>query len=195
MRFESILVSALTATALSGCASMFGIGTSSPSCPGGQGIGCVSAREAYAMSNNPAAVEAAEAADAKGSSKDVRQSLLDRQPVSAIQVSLPEPVPQNMPVMEPAKIMRLWVNTWQDDQQQLHFPSIVFVEVTPRRWSIGNNSNTSQAKTLVPYRIDPSPNTGAILVTSGPGGSRATPARPAPRTQSQSQLPTANTGN
>lgn len=192
MRFQSILAAALTATALSGCASMFGIGSSSPSCPGGQGIGCVSAREAYSMSNNPAAVEAAEA---KGSGKDVRQGLLDPQPVSAIQVSLPEPVQQSMPVMEPAKIMRLWINTWQDDQQQLHFPSIVFIEVTPRRWSIGNNSNTSQAKTLVPYRIDPSPNTGAVLVTSGPGGSRPTPARPVARAQSQSQLPTTNTSN
>lgn len=192
MRIPSLLVAALTAAALSGCASMFGIGTSSPACPGGQGVACVSARDAYTMSNNSAAVEAAEA---KGSDSGNHRALLDPPPVSAIQVSLPEPVAQSMPVMEPAKIMRLWINTWQDDQQQLHFPSIVFVEVTPRRWSIGNNSNTSQAKTLVPYRIDPSPKTDAVLVTSGPGGSRPTPVRPAARAQTQSQLPTANTGN
>jgi len=174
VRISLIVTTALCGALLSGCASMFGIGQSSPACPGGQGIGCISARDAYAMSNNTAAIEAEEA---KAAGKDSRHSSLDPLPVSSIQVSLPEPVAQPMPVMEPAKIMRLWINTWQDDQQVLHFPNILFVEVTPRRWAVGNTSTNSQAKILVPYRIESNPNTTATLVTSGPGHGRPTPAQ------------------
>lgn len=190
MRIQSILMTFFGSALLTGCASMFGIGTSSPACPGGQGVGCVSARQAYSMSNNSSAVEAAEAA---GSGQGNRRSSLDPEPVSAIQVSLPEPIQQPMPVMEPAKIMRLWINTWQDDRNQLHFPSIVFAEVTPRRWSMGNNAAISEARVLTPYRIEANAKSNASLVTSGPGGGRPTPARVAPSTPQSSPLPTQDT--
>lgn len=57
------------------------------------------------------------------------------------------------PVLEPAQVMRVWIAPWVDDNQSLHWPSYVFTEVTPRKWSFGN-SDFVRARQLVPLQVD-----------------------------------------
>jgi conjugal transfer pilus assembly protein TraV len=43
-----------------------------------------------------------------------------------------------MPVREQARVMRIWVAPWVESKTDaLHWPSYVYVEVEPRKWSFG----------------------------------------------------------
>jgi conjugal transfer pilus assembly protein TraV len=57
-----------------------------------------------------------------------------------------------MPILEPAKVLRIWIAPWIDNKQDLHWPSMIFTEVTPRRWSIGG-LGFEQVQALVPLQI------------------------------------------
>lgn len=56
------------------------------------------------------------------------------------------------PVMEPAKILRIWVAPWQDFKNDLHWPSYIFSELKPRTWAYGN-LDFSAARPIVPYSM------------------------------------------
>jgi conjugal transfer pilus assembly protein TraV len=43
------------------------------------------------------------------------------------------------PVRENAQVMRIWVAPWIDKKDDLHYPSYIFTEVQPRRWTFGVN--------------------------------------------------------
>lgn len=57
-----------------------------------------------------------------------------------------------MPILEPAKVLRIWIAPWIDNKQDLHWPSMIFTEVTPRRWSIGG-PGFEQVQALVPLQV------------------------------------------
>ncbi len=45
-----------------------------------------------------------------------------------------------LPVREQARVMRIWVAPWVESKTDaLHWPSYVYVEVEPRKWSFGIN--------------------------------------------------------
>lgn len=41
------------------------------------------------------------------------------------------------PVREPAQVMRIWIAPWIDKRDNLHFPSVIYTEIQPRRWAYG----------------------------------------------------------
>lgn len=50
--------------------------------------------------------------------------------------------PQNQPeyarpVRQPATVMRIWIAPWVDKRDDLHFPSVIYTEIQPRRWAFG----------------------------------------------------------
>ena len=172
----SVLLLSIAATTLTGCASWFNTNPETV-CPGGTGVPCTSLRNAYQLSNHTTNFDGPEGKNI-GPMADA--------PVKAISVSLPEPIAQPMPVMEPAKVARIWVNKWVDDTGNLHYPSLVFTEVTPRKWAEGSNS-TVPGKIVTAYRIEPNPSTTAALVSS-------TGTSPLPKAQASPQQPAPATG-
>lgn len=197
MSARTYLVPVLSALALGGCA----IGSSKFDCPGmPDGAVCKTPQQVYKATNNAdhlyadpnsvaqdadktrpgtgVAGAVAGTSDGRpgGGGSDAKASadasaLLPRQ--------LLEPVTQPMPVLEPAQTMRAWIAPWIDKRGDLHFPSLLFTEVTPRRWSIGEAVGRT-ARILVPLGVetsDPSGGRGAFdgpTYTSDDGAGEAT---------------------
>jgi conjugal transfer pilus assembly protein TraV len=199
MRIRLILVAAF-ALFLSGCAAMFNSGDL-VSCKsdggadnGGDGVPCVSVRNAYQLSNNNSQFSG-NYRNAGAASNAI--AAISDGPVASVSVSLPQPVQQPMPVMEPAKVMRVWINNWTDSAGDLHYPSYVFTEVTPRRWAVGANANRgASARIVTPYRIEGDSSQQAALVTAPPMGAQQQAAAsalnmpPPPSLQTPLQMPT-----
>lgn len=139
-----IITGAAAALLLSGCASM-GLGESNYSCKGyPDGVGCLSAREAYEMSHEDlesieetvaernAAAAAGEEYKPTQAARAVRTIRPDQQPM---------PVPHledgSVPIRTPAHTMRIWVAPWEDERQNLQVTGRVYTEIEPRKWVIG----------------------------------------------------------
>ncbi|NEX63392.1 TraV family lipoprotein [Noviherbaspirillum galbum] len=169
-------------TTLSGCTALIG-GSNETVCGNGMGVPCTSIRSAYSMSNHTTQFAAQGQSD---------KAMADA-PVSAVAVSLPQPVAQPMPVLEPAKVMRVWVNKWVDASGNLNYPSLVFSEVTPRRWAGVNQSKQPPGQIVTAYRILPNTEDATMVTSSGkPFVSKAAPGAPVPA--KPAALPTGSTG-
>jgi type IV conjugative transfer system lipoprotein TraV len=46
----------------------------------------------------------------------------------------------NEPHRDAAKILQVWVGAYEDEAGRLHMPTQVFVEIEPRKWSIGHRA-------------------------------------------------------
>ena len=44
------------------------------------------------------------------------------------------------PFREPAKVMRIYISPWEDEQGDLHMGGFVFSEIAARKWSVGNRA-------------------------------------------------------
>ncbi|WP_425953170.1 type IV conjugative transfer system lipoprotein TraV [Ralstonia pseudosolanacearum] len=55
------------------------------------------------------------------------------------------------PVRTPAQVMRIWIAPWIDSKDDLHYPSYLFTEVQPRRWSFGKTEFAGKGM-VVPHR-------------------------------------------
>lgn len=150
-------------TSLSGCA--LGVGSSKFACPGmPNGIVCKSPAEVYEITNTSDSVQ--DSLDAKA---------LEKNPFTRPAItSNSGPVP----VLEEPQVMRVWIAPWVDDKKDLHWPSYLFTEVTPRRWTFGGVEFRSQ-KPLVPAEADfYTPST----TKETPSQTNAAPASPVPIT-------------
>ena len=84
-----------------------------------------------------------------------------------------------LPVLEPAKVMRIWIAPWEDSRKDLHWPSYLFTEIQPRKWSFGKSEFTGShpviphlmampsAQPSVPDRAE-SGRAGAVQPVSSP---------------------------
>jgi len=118
---------------LSGCGFM-GIGKSEFSCPGGStdGVRCLGARKVY---------EATEQSD------QVIPLGADGAPTEALTYTPPEggdgarvAVPtfnQPLPIRSQARVMRIWLGTWEDGDGDLHADGYLYSEIEGRKWSLG----------------------------------------------------------
>ena len=61
------------------------------------------------------------------------------------------PLSQPKPILEPAKVLKAWVNFWEDDSNILHMPQVAYVEITPRRWN-AVSSNIHKFKSSNPFK-------------------------------------------
>ncbi|WP_370649226.1 TraV family lipoprotein [Cupriavidus sp. EM10] len=55
------------------------------------------------------------------------------------------------PVRKPAQVMRIWIAPWIDSKDDLHYPSYLYTEVQPRRWSFGKSEFAGKGM-VVPHR-------------------------------------------
>lgn len=157
------LVIAASVMAVSGC-SVFGIGKSEFSCPGmPSGIMCKSTGEIYQLTgeNNLQAVvgdpmdmkvqRSVDDYDSDSASRTVQSPetshnrMFDKPMVKAMDGSIP--------ILQPAKVLRIWVGPWTDSGNNLIWPTYVFTEVKSRTWNFGEASFASR-RILSPVQLD-----------------------------------------
>lgn len=114
---------------LPGC-STIGIGTSEFACPGmPRGFICKTPREVY------------EATGGDMLPGGPPSSVSPGKPSEPADLPFSRPVWKSesgpMPVLEHAQVLRIWIAPWVDSRQTLNWPSYVFTEITPRKWSFG----------------------------------------------------------
>lgn len=125
-------------------------------CPGmPSGVVCKSPVEVYKMTEKTDRVINEEGESAQ-KARDRMTSAAGEAALSQVpsQVTTGRNLPREaQPILEPAKVVRIWIAPWIDSAQDLHMPGYVFTEVTPRRWSFGEASAT-RSKPLVPIQSD-----------------------------------------
>ena len=94
-------------------------------------------------------------------------------PATLAVISVPTPITAPKPMIEPAQVARIWVNYWIDSKGDLHQPGLIYTEITPRRWAIGQPA-LAGAKDLQPYQtISASTEAGAPINISAPSNPAA----------------------
>ena len=61
-----------------------------------------------------------------------------------------------LPVLEPARVMRIWIAPWEDSKKDLHWPSYLFTEIQPRKWSFGKSEFTGLRPVIPHLMVMPS---------------------------------------
>jgi conjugal transfer pilus assembly protein TraV len=119
--------------AAQGC-SWIGLGQGNFSCPGGiEGVRCMSARQVYQATESSDYVKVASEDDKKGESTSTTP-LITGQRTS--QVAVPS-IKQPIPIRTQAKVMRIWMAPWEDDDGDLHADGYLYTEIENRRWNLG----------------------------------------------------------
>ena len=111
-----------------GC-SVFSLGKSEFSCPGGtDGVHCKSTREIYKSTNNTDFVKP----DNNTSNSDDKKTIH----VNASPVPIPT-IEQPIPIRTQPQVMRIWVSPWEDNDGDLHADGFIYTEIEERKWNLG----------------------------------------------------------
>jgi len=57
-----------------------------------------------------------------------------------------------LPVRSAAQVMRIWIAPWEDKAGDLHTPGLLFTEVTPRKWNVGETEFSGNG-VVIPHRV------------------------------------------
>jgi len=135
----------------SGC-SWLGIGQSNYTCPGGvDGVRCMSARQVYQATESSDYVK-----PTNTGSEDEKLTTETATPVGVIsqrtsQIAVPS-IEQAVPIRTQAKVMRIWMAPWEDDDGDLHADGYLYTEIESRRWNLGERFK-SPGNTISPLSI------------------------------------------
>jgi conjugal transfer pilus assembly protein TraV len=131
--FKSIFL-ALFAALLNGC-SFLGIGQGDFSCPGGvDGVRCMSARQVYQATESSDYVKTIAESDKSETGKAIVIGHIQN---GTSQVAVPS-IEQPIPIRTQAKVMRIWMAPWEDDDGDLHADGYMYTEIESRRWNLGD---------------------------------------------------------
>ncbi len=131
--FKSIFL-ALFAALLNGC-SFLGIGQGDFSCPGGvDGVRCMSARQVYQATESSDYVKTIAESDKSETGKAIVTGHIQN---GTSQVAVPS-IEQSIPIRTQAKVMRIWMAPWEDDDGDLHADGYMYTEIESRRWNLGD---------------------------------------------------------
>lgn len=83
------------------------------------------------------------------------------------QVPVADVIPEDLPVRMPAKIMRIWINDWQDDRGNLHASGRLYTEIEHRRWTVGEPAPETTAHLELIAPLTPAP-TQAVKASPAP---------------------------
>lgn len=119
-----ILLSLVVTLLVSGCAAFNPAGSSDFACPGmPKGFSCKNPREVYKLTENE---------KVKGKGKgDIPTYLFATEPRNKSDIN---PVP----VLEQAKVMRVWIAPWIDRNNDQHWPGLVFTVIQQKQWHFGH---------------------------------------------------------
>jgi len=172
------LIGAVALVALSGCAA---VGQPDFSCNGMPGnVTCMDAMTVYELTNDPA-LDAALRAEVARLTQEGEKNIDTKAVIARIKqtrsytqvgsTTLMAALSQPMPVLEPARVVRIWVAPWIDNKGDLHMPGYLFSEITPRRWSFGE-AEVGNTRVLTPMQVDRDASRDAATPT-GKAGSAA----------------------
>jgi len=172
-RVALFCLSMTTFLGVSGC-SVFSIGESDFSCPGlPQGVLCKSTKEVYMMTNGEmkgAPVADPFAVNPDGSSASEYSGPFATKNISNERANVHNDNNANllsgrngtrpmlesantvMPVLEPAKVIRVWVGPWTDSSGNLVYPTYVYSQVQQRTWSV-KGAELGRAKVFTPVQV------------------------------------------
>ncbi|TAL51416.1 MAG: type IV conjugative transfer system protein TraV [Methylovulum sp.] len=135
-----IIKIALIAATLQGCSSL-GIGKSDFSCPGGiDGVRCLSARQVYEATESSDYVKTRAEENQTGANAN-KQSVPVVAKVGSAQVAVPR-IGQPVPIRTQAKVMRIWIAPWEDNDGDLHANGYIYTEIERRKWNLGQPFNS-----------------------------------------------------
>lgn len=161
--------------ALAGCA------TTKYQCPTPTGVACMGARDVYKLTNAPgkAGIQAATGVLSKDghlvSPKPVAQGEGETSSPESTQI-IPLPKPGDViPIREQAAVMRIWIAPWEDTDGNLVMATRIYTEIEPRRWSVGEPSNTTTAGNFFPMQVDSSQPAATSTSTVSPDASAVAP--------------------
>lgn len=141
LRLIPLVVAALM---MGGCASMTGLTDSNSkfACKAPDGVSCTSVSGVYAnaQQNNLPALQPR----ARGATPSVAM------PIGG--AAFPVLVP-GMPIRSQARMLRIWVAPWRDEEDTLHDQSYMYVMVDPGKWLIERSRDASVQKTMI--RLQP----------------------------------------
>lgn len=133
-RYVKLTLLTATVLFLNGCSYM-GIGQGDFSCPGGiDGVRCMSARQVYQATESSDYVKVAGENDKRNERRAVVQ--LHSNQAKSSQMAVPS-IEQPVPIRTQAKVMRIWMAPWEDDDGDLHADGYLYTEIESRRWNLG----------------------------------------------------------
>lgn len=76
----------------------------------------------------------------------------NKPPLQPLPLPISQPTSPNLPlpILEPARVMRIWIAPWEDGKKDLHWPSYLFTEIQPRKWSFGKAEFTG-SRPVIPH--------------------------------------------
>ncbi|ABO59644.1 type IV conjugative transfer system lipoprotein TraV (plasmid) [Burkholderia vietnamiensis] len=161
---KRLLVASLLPLLATGCSSVFNTADNdSFSCPGmPQGIICKTPMAVYKSTNHMPAPTDNDTPYGPNVKQvgvkfgDDQGNVVRPELAASAASSLPGLTPVSAtasarPVRTPAQVMRIWIAPWIDSKDDLHYPSYLFTEVQPRRWSYGKTEFAGKGM-VVPHR-------------------------------------------
>ena len=180
----------LLVLSLSACGSFWNIGESKLSCDAETGMGCTGIRAAYMATDNYSPEQ-----DAKNhwvrksqSSNPYSQSKASQYGYNANHSGVADFVPAVpsyiptasgagrvvKPLRQPEQIMRVWVNSHEDENGNLVYPSHTFTQVSEAHWANGTpRSKAVKTKTILPPKAT---NVVAMPVADAPASNQVSDA-------------------
>lgn len=145
---------------LSGCASF---GNPDYGCKGlPEGTKCMATRDIYEATGGGQSIKATKSGKQQKHPRDpeedqnknndqlevsTQQAITDPVIDSFVTPNLPD---RPVPVRTPAKVMRIWVASWEDvSSGALISPGYIYTEIEPRRWVIGKPESAARAQRKV----------------------------------------------
>lgn len=141
---KNIFAATLIISMLSGCASIFDTKSSAAEfgCSGmPEGVKCLSVKDVYSATESSDHVngEVADQWRKKQGKKTPGAAQINNGTTATTQAPDVTPAADKpRPIRSSAQIMRVWINSFEDDDGDLYAGQYVFTEIEPRRWSIGN---------------------------------------------------------
>lgn len=145
---------------LAGCA----LGSSRYSCKGRPGAPlCRSMTEVYEKTHDREALIKLEREKHEAEVADQNAP-----PIAPLSPQPTVPVEDPMPIRTPAKVMRIWIAPWEDEEGDLIASGYVYAEIEPRRWQVGQgHQDTTFSRVLEP--LNPKAQTAPLLPARASG--------------------------
>lgn len=153
---KKLIIAALVATTLSGCASNFNIGAKELSGPVPQGFACADGVKAMELTNDYLNGDNLDADFCK-QQKDKKNALGSNGVAGFGGITIPDMniIDDPKPVLMPAQVMRIWINAYETEDGSLAYPGRIFTEITPRKWNVGYSAQKGMTgnRTISPLAV------------------------------------------
>ena len=135
----------MSTTLMNGCMS-FALGEEEFSCPNGnKGVACTSTWDMYEQTNNGQIPNDGKETENNIKNDQAKNGESDFVLDNYVTNRLPnEPIP----VRTPPQVMRIWVAPYEDKEGDFIMSGYVYTEVSPRRWTLGVNSQEMNNQNL-----------------------------------------------